>query len=55
MLDSKEQLRSFIKSDLREHGFIDRSPMPSYKDTLTPTEIAEIVGFLRSLRARTAP
>ena len=55
MLDSKEQLRSFIKSDLREHGFIDRSAMPSYKDTLTPTEIAEIVGFLRSLRARTAP
>ena len=55
MLDSSEQLRSFIKSDLREHGFIDRSPMPSYKDTLTPTEIAAIVGFLRSLRARTAP
>jgi hypothetical protein len=29
--------------------------MRSYRDTLTPTEIAEIVGFLRSLRASTAP
>jgi putative heme-binding domain-containing protein len=52
MLDSSEQLRSFIKSDLREHGFIDKSPMPSYKDTLTPTERADIVTFLSSLRAR---
>jgi hypothetical protein len=54
MLDSSEQLRSFIKSDLREHGFIDKSPMPSYKDTLTPLERADIVSFLSSLRARTA-
>jgi putative heme-binding domain-containing protein len=54
MLDSSEQLRSFIKSDLREHGFIEKSPMPSYKDTLTPTERAEIVAFLSSLRGRIA-
>jgi len=52
MLDSSEQLRSFIKSDLREHGFIDKSPMPSYRDTLTPAERADIVTFLSSLRAR---
>ena len=31
MLDSKEQLRSFVKSDLREHGFVEKSPMPSYQ------------------------
>ena len=30
LLDTKEQLRSFVKSDLREHGFVD-SPMPSYR------------------------
>jgi putative heme-binding domain-containing protein len=52
MLDSNEQLRSFIKSDVREHGFIDKSPMPSYKDTLTPVERADIVTFLSSLRVR---
>ena len=31
LLDTKEQLRSFVKSDLREHGFAP-SPMPSYRD-----------------------
>ncbi len=45
LLDTKEQLRSFVKSDLREHGFID-SPMPSYKDTLTPQELADVVSYL---------
>jgi putative heme-binding domain-containing protein len=52
MLDSNEHLRSFIKSDVREHGFIDTSPMPSYKNKLTPEEIADIVTFLRSLTAK---
>src|SRR4029078_6861436 len=41
MLDSKEQLRSFVKSDLREHGFIEKSPMPSYKDKLSMKELAD--------------
>jgi putative heme-binding domain-containing protein len=49
MLDSKEQLRLFVKSDVRSHGFID-SPMPSYKNTLTPQEIADVVSYLSSLR-----
>ena len=33
MIDTKEQLRSFTKANLREHGFIP-SPMPSFKSTL---------------------
>jgi putative heme-binding domain-containing protein len=49
MLDSKEQLRLFVKSDVRSHGFIE-SPMPSYKNTLTPQEIADVVSYLSSLR-----
>jgi putative heme-binding domain-containing protein len=49
LLDGKEQLRSFVKSDLKSHGFIE-SPMPSYKTTLTPQEIADIVSYLSSLR-----
>jgi putative heme-binding domain-containing protein len=49
LLDGKEQLRSFAKSDLKSHGFIE-SPMPSYKTTLTPQEIADIVSYLSSLR-----
>ena len=31
MLDAKEQLRSFDKSELREHGFVKESAMPSYR------------------------
>src|SRR5215203_307462 len=30
MRDAKEQLRSFQKADLREHGFVEGSSMPSY-------------------------
>jgi cytochrome c oxidase cbb3-type subunit 3 len=51
MIDTKEQLRSFVKADLREHGFAE-SPMPSYRGTLTPQEIADVVSYLVSLKAR---
>ena len=51
MLDAREELRSFAKSDLKSHGFAD-SPMPSYKNTLTPQELADIVSYLSSLRTQ---
>jgi len=51
LLDTQEQLRLFVKSDVRSHGFID-SPMPSYRTTLTPQEIADVVSYLSSLKER---
>ena len=42
ILDAQEQLRSFVKADLREHGFA-ATPMPSYKGRLTSQEIADVV------------
>jgi len=54
MLDTREQLRSFAKSDLKSHGFAE-SPMPSFKNTLTPQEIADIVSYLSTLRTSPAP
>ena len=54
LLDTKEQLRSFAKSDVKSHGFAP-SPMPSYKNTLTPQEIADVVSYLSSLRTSPAP
>jgi putative heme-binding domain-containing protein len=51
LLDTKQQLRSFVKSDLREHGFAE-SPMPSYRGTLTPQELADVVSYLVSLKGR---
>jgi mono/diheme cytochrome c family protein len=50
LLDSKEQIRSFLISNLREHGFVDKSPMPSYKDKLTSQEIADVVSYLGTLK-----
>jgi hypothetical protein len=37
-------------SNLREHGFLDKSPMPSYKDKLTPQEVADLVAYLGTLK-----
>jgi len=51
LLDTTEKLRSFTKSGLREHGFI-ASPMPSYRGTLTPQEITDVVSYLASLKGR---
>jgi putative heme-binding domain-containing protein len=51
MLDTKQRLRSYVKSDVREHGFID-TPMPSYQTTLTAQEIADVVSYLVSLKGR---
>ena len=55
MLDSKEQLRSFVKADLRDHGFVEKSPMPSYKDKLNPQELADLVSYLVSLKGKVTP
>jgi putative heme-binding domain-containing protein len=49
MLDTTEQLRSFIKADLREHGFAE-TPMPSVRGRLSDQERADVVSYLVSLR-----
>ena len=54
MLDPKEQLRTFSKSDLREHGFADGSTMPSYRSTLSRQELADVIAYLLTLKGITA-
>ena len=49
LLDTNERLRSFQKADLREYGFVEKSPMPSYQGKLAPQEIADVVAYLGSL------
>ena len=53
MMDAKEQLRSFDKSTLREHGFIKESAMPSYRMTLSPQELADVIAYLVTLKGVT--
>jgi putative heme-binding domain-containing protein len=48
MIDTNDRLRSFIKSDLRDHGFIE-TPMPAYGDMLSDDEITDLVSYLASL------
>jgi cytochrome c oxidase cbb3-type subunit III len=50
LLDSKEQLRTMQRSDLKEFAFIDKSPMPSYRGKLTPQEMTDLVSYLVSLQ-----
>ena len=50
LIDSKEQLRSLQRADLKEFTFIDKSPMPSYRDKLSPQEITDLVSYLVSLQ-----
>ena len=48
--DMREELRSFLKSDLTEIRAERESLMPSYKDALSEMEINGLVAYLSSLR-----
>jgi putative heme-binding domain-containing protein len=50
LLDSKERLLSLPRSNLRESGFLSDSPMPSYREKLTPRELDDLVAYLVSLK-----
>jgi cytochrome c oxidase cbb3-type subunit 3 len=52
LIDDQERLVSLVKADLREYTILTVSPMPSYKDTLTPDELADVVAYLLSLKGR---
>ena len=50
MLDARGRLRSLAKADVRSLVYGTASPMPSYASRLTADEIADLIGFLASLR-----
>ena len=52
VIDDKERLHSILKTDLKEFSISKTSPMPSYKDTLNSTEIADLLGYLLSLKGQ---
>lgn len=52
LLDTKERLRSFDKANLRDFGFVDASPMPSYRGKLSDQELADVVSYLVSLKGK---
>jgi putative heme-binding domain-containing protein len=52
IMDDRERLHSLLKTDLREHTILKTSPMPSYKDALSSEELADLLGFLLSLKGQ---
>ena len=49
LFDSNERLMTLQKSDLREFT-LQKSPMPSYRDKLTPQELSDLMAYLFSLK-----
>jgi cytochrome c oxidase cbb3-type subunit 3 len=52
LIDSNERLRSFVKANLKEYGFIETSSMPSYRDTLNADERTDVIKYLATLKGR---
>jgi putative heme-binding domain-containing protein len=52
LVDDKERLHSVLKADLKEFTISKTSPMPSYKATLSSDEIADVLGYLLSLKGQ---
>jgi putative heme-binding domain-containing protein len=50
LIDSKERLLSFQKSSLKEYAFIDKSPMPTYREKLNSGELSDLVSYLVTLK-----
>ncbi|MCY4602168.1 MAG: c-type cytochrome [Acidobacteria bacterium] len=50
IIDESEQLVSLVKDDLRTYEILTESSMPSYADSLTEQERADILAFLLTLK-----
>jgi putative heme-binding domain-containing protein len=46
--DSKGSLISLPRSEIRESGFLPKSPMPSYRGKLDAQELADIIAYVSS-------
>jgi alcohol dehydrogenase (cytochrome c) len=49
LITSDEQLKSYLKSNLREYAILDKGLMPSYAGKLDAQQLADIVSYLGSL------
>ena len=50
IVDENERLVSLVKADLREYEILTESDMPSYAETLTDQERADILAYLLTLK-----
>jgi hypothetical protein len=52
LIDEQERLVSLDKTDIRELELAKTSPMPPATNTLSNDELADLVGYLVSLRGQ---
>ena len=50
LITKNDQLKSYTKSNLREHTILEKGMMPSFAGKVTPQQIADIVNYLASLK-----
>jgi putative heme-binding domain-containing protein len=55
LIDAKEQLRSFLRSDLREYTILTKGLMPSYSGKLSSSDVADVTKYLASLKGDSKP
>jgi len=53
-LDPQGKLHSYMKADLKESTVLTKGLMPSYKDRLSPQEVADVVAYLATLKGPSA-
>ena len=51
LITPKEELKTYMRSALRESAIVDKGLMPSVQGTLSDQQIADIVAYLASLKA----
>jgi putative heme-binding domain-containing protein len=52
LINQKEELKTYLRATLREYSIVDKGLMPSAEGKLTTQEVADIVAYLSSLKAR---
>jgi cytochrome c oxidase cbb3-type subunit III len=50
LIDSDENLIGLTKADLKAYTVLPTTPMPAYQGTLSDSEIADVAGYLLSLK-----
>ena len=50
IIDSSSELRSFLKSNLREFTIVTANPMPAYGDKISAEDMNALVQYLSSLK-----
>ena len=50
LMDTNGRLVSLMKADLREYQISTKASMPSYKNELDATELADVMAYLLSLK-----